>query len=453
MPILGKGDGMSYLDLLDEDRDLITYRKSLRRLAGSVTATLLFQQISFRSRQTPGRAFYKFKSPCDHELYNPGDSWTEELGFSEGEFDSAIKNIGTKLGAGQKPEDIVTDLDAPLEVQARHLVIYWTDIQRRTWYLFNKPLADLLVERIYNEPDLRVTKVGNPGLGKTATPPLRGPKGRFIKAGETGVDHTETTTEITTEISPLAADAAPVGGEKTEPEQPAPTPVPVAVPVVEQPTLYDTLPDNDPKRQAHLRLLGITNKDREDKRNGHRPRHPDPVINNEGLTQKLRTELVNILIALHGAEAMVEADEEELLLYQDMAEKFYKMPENQTDTVDKLNAVIALWDAEMRSTLGKPMGKKQFLQFASAKYADRVAGVETNGGGKTNARNGKTGTKHESTATGLVDAYIAKHGPITIDTPYPPDYKQWPTSERERFFNFKYPPQLLPEVSGGVEGE
>ena len=244
---------------------------------------------------------------------------------------------------------------------------------------------------------------------------------------------TESTTESTTEISPRAAVA-----EKSEPEQA---------------TLYDTLPDNDPKRQDHLRLLGITNKDREDKRNGHRPRHPNPVINDQGLTQKLRTELTNILIALHGAEAMVEADEEELILYQDMAEKFYKMPENQTDTVDKLNAVIALWDAEMRSTLGKPMGKKQFLQFASAKYADRVAGVETNGGGKSNARNGKAGTKHESTATGLVDAYIAAHGPITIDTPYPPDYKQWPTSERERFFNFKYPPQLLREVPGGVEGE
>lgn len=264
--------------------------------------------------------------------------------------------------------------------------------------------------------------------------------------------NTENTTEITTEISPRVADAAPAVAEKTEPEQPAPTPVPVVVPV-DQPTLYDTLPDSAPEKQDHLRLLGFANKDREDKRNGHRPRHPNPVINDQGLTQKLRTELVDILIALHGAEAMVQADEEELLLYQDMAERFYRMPENQTDTVDKLNAVIALWDAEMRPNLGRPVGKKQFLQFASAKYADRVAGVETNGGGKSNARNGKAGQKHESTATGLVDAYIAAHGPITIDTPYPPDYKQWPTSERERFFNFKYPPQLVREVPGGVEGE
>lgn len=266
--------------------------------------------------------------------------------------------------------------------------------------------------------------------------------------------YTETTTENTTETSTDTLPPARADAEKSAPEQqPEPTPVPAVVPVVEQPTLYDGLPDGDPKRQAHLRLLGFTDKEEEDRRRGHRPRHPNPVINDQGLTQKLRTELVDILIALHGAEAMVEADEEELLLYQDMAEKFYKMPGNQTDTVDKLNAVIALWDAEMRSTLGKPMGKKQFLQFASAKYADRVAGVETNGGGKTNARNGKAGQKHESTATGLVDAYIAAHGPITIDTPYPPDYKQWPTSERERFFNFKYPPQLLREVPGGVEGE
>lgn len=263
--------------------------------------------------------------------------------------------------------------------------------------------------------------------------------------------NTENTTEITTKIIPPARASA----EKTEPEQPAPTPVPVPVPVVvpvDQPTLYDGLPDSAPEKQEHLRLLGMTTKEREDKRSGHRPRHPNPMVNDQGLTQKLRTEMVNILARIHGHTALLEADEEYVLLYQDMAERLYRIRDMREDTIAKLEAFSDLYDARKRDRWGPPV-KNQFLEFVSAIYEERLTG-QTNGGGKTNARtNGKAGTKHESTATGLVDAYIAEHGPIDINTPYPPGYRQWPDAERERFFELKYPPQLLPEVSGGVEGE
>lgn len=267
--------------------------------------------------------------------------------------------------------------------------------------------------------------------------------------------YTETTTEITTETTTEILPPARASAEKTEPEQPAPTPVPVPVPVVvpvDQPTLYDGLPDSAPEKQEHLRLLGMTTKEREDKRSGHRPRHPNPMVNDQGLTQKLRTEMVNILARIHGHTALLEADEEYVLLYQDMAERLYRIRDMREDTIAKLEAFSDLYDARKRDRWGPPV-KNQFLEFVSAIYEERLTG-QTNGGGKPNARtNGKAGTKHESTATGLVDAYIAEHGPIDINTPYPPGYRQWPDAERERFFELKYPPQLLPEVSGGVEGE
>jgi hypothetical protein len=208
---------MSYLELLAEDRELITYRKSLRRLAGSVTATILLQQIMYWSKRTSGQPFYKFKEPCEHELYQDGDSWTEELGFSPGEFDTAIKAIGTKLAGGQKPEEIVTDLNGPLEEQVKHLVIYWIDIQRRTWYMLNRPLADHLIARLYAEPDLRVTKTGTVDLRKSGTPVYRNREGRFTSIGNPDVVYTEITTEITTETTspPVAASAAE--GEAAQP--------------------------------------------------------------------------------------------------------------------------------------------------------------------------------------------------------------------------------------------
>ncbi len=81
--------GGSILGLIAEDKDLIVYRKSLRALAGSVTATILLQQMIFRMKKKDH--IYKFKTPCDYELYRVGDSWIEELGFSIREFDTALK--------------------------------------------------------------------------------------------------------------------------------------------------------------------------------------------------------------------------------------------------------------------------------------------------------------------------------------------------------------------------
>jgi hypothetical protein len=133
------------LNLLAEDNDTIPYRKSLRRIAGSVTATILLQQIVWRAKHHKWEAFYKFKSPCKHELYREGDSWTEELGFSIEEFDAAIKRIGTKITQGTKKTDVLAG-DTP-----NSLVLYWTDTNRITWYQLNVDLLGKWLNAIYLE--------------------------------------------------------------------------------------------------------------------------------------------------------------------------------------------------------------------------------------------------------------------------------------------------------------
>lgn len=63
-------------------RSCIPYFKELRVLTGSVTATILMQQLDYWFEKGSGEAFYKFKAPCENRYYKSGDSFTEELGFS-----------------------------------------------------------------------------------------------------------------------------------------------------------------------------------------------------------------------------------------------------------------------------------------------------------------------------------------------------------------------------------
>lgn len=124
--------GMFLLTFLAEDSELIPYRKSLRNITGSVTSAILLQQIIHRAKQKGWQPFFKFRTPCKHKLYKSGDSWTEELGFSPKEFDTALAKIGLKITTGTKREDIPKNESA--------WVIYWTDSSRVTWYEVNREL-------------------------------------------------------------------------------------------------------------------------------------------------------------------------------------------------------------------------------------------------------------------------------------------------------------------------
>lgn len=130
------------IDLIAEDNEVIPYRKSLRPITGSVTATILLQQMIFRSKGGK-KVFYKFKAPCDHDLYKPGDSWTEEIGFSVREFDTALKKIGTKIKIGMSKDDVMNG-DTP-----DCLIAYWTGRDRVTWYEVNVDLLSKLLNGIY----------------------------------------------------------------------------------------------------------------------------------------------------------------------------------------------------------------------------------------------------------------------------------------------------------------
>jgi hypothetical protein len=150
------------LAILKEDKHNILYRPRLSRLLGTTSAILL-QQIYY---WYGGKPFYKYRSPCDSDWYKPGDSWCEELGFSQSEFDTALKRIGTKCTKGTKKEELLTDtLEIPLpraeETRKQYLerfrkvlkllVVYWTNNDRQTFYELNLNLLGKLIMSIYQD--------------------------------------------------------------------------------------------------------------------------------------------------------------------------------------------------------------------------------------------------------------------------------------------------------------
>lgn len=136
---------------LNQDRRSISYRPDYAVLTGSPTAAILLQQILFRWETAGWQPFYKFKVPCKHTKYRDGDSWCEELFWSRAEFDTAIKKIGTKIVKGVSKNDAIEykwpefpddpkskEYRATWEDAISHIVVYWTDKNRVTWYLVNE---------------------------------------------------------------------------------------------------------------------------------------------------------------------------------------------------------------------------------------------------------------------------------------------------------------------------
>ena len=75
------------LNIFSNDRHMILYRPEWRKITGSVSATILLQQIFYRWDKHNREPFYKFWEPCSHALCRDGDTWTQEFGFSKFEFD------------------------------------------------------------------------------------------------------------------------------------------------------------------------------------------------------------------------------------------------------------------------------------------------------------------------------------------------------------------------------
>jgi len=124
------------IKLLGDDHGLIAYRKSLVKVAGSITAAILLSRIIFWWVRQNRKPFYKFKAPPNkgNEKYREGDSWLEELSFTQCEFDGALKRIGKKSRKGSKLDE-------------SSIVWYWTDSNNVTWYRVNEQrLVSILME-------------------------------------------------------------------------------------------------------------------------------------------------------------------------------------------------------------------------------------------------------------------------------------------------------------------
>lgn len=117
--------------------DIVFYRPKLKEITGSITSAILLQKILYLWDENNGEPFFKFKEPCAHELYEPGKSWVEELGFTRDEFDTALKKIGIRLTRKQIEERVEHD----------KAVEYKKGQNNITYYSINvKNLSNMLME-------------------------------------------------------------------------------------------------------------------------------------------------------------------------------------------------------------------------------------------------------------------------------------------------------------------
>lgn len=192
---------LALLGLLADDKNVIPYRKNLRLIAGSVTASILLQQVVHRAKQVEWQPFYKFIEPCEHRQCNAGDTWTEELGFSRKEFRTAIGKIGTKCKAGDDKEALLQLRDG--EEPRQRLVLYWTDGSRITWYQLNTALLAEMLKNLYLNAQRELNTELNAQRGFTEVPKgdlAKCPKGIYI------YKETERNTERNTESSESSLD-------------------------------------------------------------------------------------------------------------------------------------------------------------------------------------------------------------------------------------------------------
>ena len=107
------------LSIIAQDKTLITYRPKLNELTGSITATILLQQIMYWWDISGNKEFYKFKAPCKHPDYKEGDSWTESLGMTIYEFDSAYKKLKEldRGGVFEKDDEVGVIFQSILKIQ------------------------------------------------------------------------------------------------------------------------------------------------------------------------------------------------------------------------------------------------------------------------------------------------------------------------------------------------
>ena len=69
------------------------YFKEFNKITGGVHCSLFLGQLIYWADKNDYKPFYKFRQPCQHELYKEGDSWAEELDFEIRMIDKCIKTL------------------------------------------------------------------------------------------------------------------------------------------------------------------------------------------------------------------------------------------------------------------------------------------------------------------------------------------------------------------------
>ena len=147
----------------------IPYIKELREITGGVTSAILMQQLDHWFNTYPD-GFYKFMSPCGNTLCKDGESWTEELGFSEEEFRTAFDRIGVRHGSKKAFDGAENPFRyvAGARQEERFYASYHDKIRGLTWYFRNHELVDAKIDEVMSRK--LSTETGKAKLRNSATP-------------------------------------------------------------------------------------------------------------------------------------------------------------------------------------------------------------------------------------------------------------------------------------------
>jgi len=187
-------------------RDTIPYVKHLREIpeVKSCAAAILMQQLDYWFSKSKKDRFFKFLSPCDHPKYSEGDSWTEELGFSEDEFRTAFDCLGVRYKSMKEVSEVQKNgQDA---FQNMFYLSYTNRIEACTYYMRNNDLVDSILDNlmagtIESLYETKVTQIGKVKTRKQARPIYVNGESQDTEVGTTKTDSiiTENTTETTRE--------------------------------------------------------------------------------------------------------------------------------------------------------------------------------------------------------------------------------------------------------------
>lgn len=139
--------------VLSLTRNVIPYVKELRVFTDSVVGCILMQQLDYWFGRYPN-GFYKFLEPSEHPKYLSGQSWSEEIGISIGEFRTAFDRIGTRWKSK-------TEFDnAPDKFLGKFYASYQDKRANLTFYYRNHELVDSALDELLDHLTMRGVKGG-----------------------------------------------------------------------------------------------------------------------------------------------------------------------------------------------------------------------------------------------------------------------------------------------------